>query len=188
MNTAPELEYTNCCQPWHDLPTQVEVVKKFVLSWSEKVLATGGGAPFTSPLSLVTSPTLSKDPTAEDMRPETWAEKSLPFPTVAGRGPRAGGYGRGGAVVHGTSCHSVLGNEDLKHPFFGRGVRDMVARQASRLCAAGGCVVACGGVGTGAGSVEGDAAGCAEAVKNDKHADRRLATTMMLRVRHEISA
>jgi hypothetical protein len=81
--------------------------------------------------------TLSKDPVAEDMvRGDTWAAKSLPLPTILGRGPLAGGCGFVGAVVHGTSRHSGLGYDDVKHPVFGNGVRDMVARQASRLCAA----------------------------------------------------
>jgi hypothetical protein len=54
-------------------------------------LATGGGAPLTSPLSPVTPVTLSNDPTDMDMWPLTAAETSLPLPTVLGRGPRAGG-------------------------------------------------------------------------------------------------
>src|SRR6266851_7965074 len=152
LETSP-LEYTNCCQPTHcdgfRVPLQAEVVKKFALSWSEKVSGCGGGLPLTFPLSLVTPVTLSKDPTASDMWPVTWAETSLPFPTVSGRGPRAGGYGRAGAVVHGTSCHSGLGYEDVKHPFFGRGTRAMPLRHSCRLFAGGGGVVADGGVGFG---------------------------------------
>jgi hypothetical protein len=94
----------NCCQPWHpDAPLQTEVLKKFVLSWSEKLLSPLGS------LSLVTPVTLSKDPTADDMVPDDRAEKSLPLPTVSGLGPRAGGNGRVGPVVQGTSCHSMLG-------------------------------------------------------------------------------
>jgi len=47
--------------------------------------------------------------------------------------------------MHGTCCHSVLGYEALKHPLFGKEVRDMDLRQASRFaaCAAGGCVLPC---------------------------------------------
>jgi hypothetical protein len=145
MNATPELENTNCCQPsqirnrlawrhcWHAdgsaAPSQLqaEVVKKFVLSWSEKELAELAiGTPFaSSSLSIVTPVTLSKDPTAADTVLVARAIQSTSLPTVSGRAPRAGGYGRGGAVVHGTSCHSVLGYEDLKHPFFRTGVRDM---------------------------------------------------------------
>jgi hypothetical protein len=105
------------------------------------------------------------------MVPVTVATQSTPLPTVSERAPRTGGYGRGGAVVHGTSCHSVLGYEDLKHPFFGTGVRDMVARQVSRACADGGWEVACGADGT----------GWAKAVKDDKSPDKRLGITMMPR-------
>jgi hypothetical protein len=97
MNATPEFEYTNCCQPWQAdglaAPLQVEVVKKFELSWREKVSGCGCPIPSTSPLSLVTPVTLSKDPMASEMWPVTWAETSLPAPTGAsgrGRGPRAG--------------------------------------------------------------------------------------------------
>src|SRR5258708_22375679 len=135
MNAPPELVYTNCCQPRHTdgfaAPLQTEVVKKLELSWSEKSLTPLGS------LTLVTPVTLSKDPMASEMWPVTWAETSVPLPTVSGRRPRAGGYGRAGAVVHGTSCHSVLGYEDVKHPFFGTGTRAMPARQSVRLFAAG---------------------------------------------------
>ena len=99
MNAEPEFEYTNCCQPRHAVafaaPLQAGTllllfVKKFVLSWSEKVLATGGGFPPTFPLSLVTA-TLSKEPIAVDMNPlGAWAETSLPLPTISGRGPLRG--------------------------------------------------------------------------------------------------
>jgi hypothetical protein len=141
-------------------------VKVFALSWSEKVLATGGATPSTSPLSLVTPVTLSKDPTAEDMEPVTWAEKSLPLPTLSDRGPRAGGYGAGGAVVHGTDCHWVFGYVALKHPFFGIGARDIDARQASWLMdgAGDGCAVAGGG------------GSCAHVARLDKSPESRLAT------------
>src|SRR5437868_1562545 len=126
MNATPELENANCCHPSHVLnglpwrhcwhadgsaarsQLQAEVVKKFVFSWSENVLATAGGFPPTLPLSLVTPVTLSKDPVAVDMVPVALAIQSTSLPTVSERAPRTGGYGRGGAVVHGTSCHSVL--------------------------------------------------------------------------------
>src|SRR5580704_14663734 len=103
-------------------------MKKFELSWSVYTLGT-----FVAPLyglvpvSLVMPVTLSKDPTASDMWPVTWAETSLPLPTVSGRRPRAGGYGTAGAVVHGTSCHWVLGYEDVKHPLCGWGTCAMPA-------------------------------------------------------------
>ena len=84
---------------------------------------------------------------------------------VLGRGPRAGGYGSAGAVVHGTSCHWVLGYEDVKQPFC-EGACAMPARQVSS-CAddgseIGGCAVAGGAVGAGAGCAVGDCviAGC----------------------------
>src|SRR6516225_8233226 len=135
MNALPPLEYTNCCQPRHAdgvaAPLQAGVVKKFALSWSEKSLTPPGL------LTLVTPVTLSKDPMTSEMWLATWAETSLPLPTVSGRGPRAGGYGRAGAVVHGTSCHSVLGYEDVKHPFFGRGTRAMPLCQSCRVFADG---------------------------------------------------
>jgi hypothetical protein len=71
----------------------------------------------------------------------------------------------------------VLGNEDLKHPFFGKGVCDMVARQASRACAVGGCVVLSGGVGVGAGCAEGAVLGWAQAAKEEKSPKEKLRTT-----------
>ncbi len=144
MNATPELEYTNCCQPLHigfGEGLQTEVVKKLELSWSEKPLT-----PFGS-VTLVTPVTLSKDPTASDMWPVTWAETSMPLPTWSVRPlPRAGGYGRAGAVVHGTSCHSGLGYEDVKHPFFGRGTRAMPLCQSCRLFVDGSGVVDGAGV------------------------------------------
>ena len=84
---------------------------------------------------------------ASDMWPVvTWAETSWPLPIWSGRPPpRAGGYGRAGAVVHGTSCHSVLGYEDVKHPFFGAGTRAMPLRQSCRALTDGGGVAAAGG-------------------------------------------
>jgi hypothetical protein len=122
-------------------------VKVFELSWSVNALAICPVSPYASPVSLVTPVTLSKDPTAVDMWPVTSAETSFPLPTVRGRGPRAGGFGTAGGVVHGTSCHSVLGYEDVKHPFFGRGTCVMPARQSFRLCVGGACVVAGGALG-----------------------------------------
>src|ERR1700722_5269774 len=117
-------------------------MKKFELSWSVYTLGTFVAPVYgLVPVSLVTPVTLSKEPTASDMWPVTWAETSLPLPTVSGRGPRAGRYGIAGAVVHGTSCHSVLGYDDVKHPFFGGGTCAMPARQSFGLCVDGGCVV-----------------------------------------------
>src|SRR5258706_13415744 len=87
MNAMPGLESTNCCQPLEfefGEPLQAEVTKKLELSWSEKLLAG------PESVTLVTPVTLSKDPTASDIWPVvTWAETSLPLPTVSGRGPRA---------------------------------------------------------------------------------------------------
>jgi hypothetical protein len=148
MNATPEFEYTNCCQPEHAdgmaAPLQAGVVNKFALSWSEKLLKPLGS------VTLVTPVTLSKDPMASDIWPVTLVETSLPLPTVSDRRPpRAGGYGRAGAVVQGSSRHSVVGYEEVKHPFFGRGTRSMPLRQSCRLFADGGRVVAAGGVGPG---------------------------------------
>jgi len=79
----------NCCQPEHAeglaAPLQLDVWKVLVLSWSAKELA------FPLSASLVTPVTLSKDPVAADINPDTWAEKSLPLPVLLGRGPPAGG-------------------------------------------------------------------------------------------------
>jgi hypothetical protein len=146
MKALPELEYTNCCQPRQvdglPAPLQAEVMKKLELSWSENSLT-----PFGS-VTLVTPVTLSKDPMASDMWPVTWAETSVPLPIWSGRRPPlAGGYGRAGAVVHGTSCHSVLGYEDVKHPFLGAGTRAIPLRQSCRVFADGACVAAGGGLG-----------------------------------------
>jgi hypothetical protein len=160
------LENTNCCQPWQAdgfaAPLQAGVVKVFALSWSEKSLA-----PVES-LTLVRPVTLSNDPAAVDIKPDTWAAKSLPSPTVLGRLPLANGYGYGGAVVHRTSCHSVLGYEALKHPAIGKRARDMDARQASRLpdCAGAGCVEAC-------------AMSWGEIAQGRKNSHSRLAKTMV---------
>jgi hypothetical protein len=101
------------------------------------------------PVSLVTPVTLSKDPTAMDMWPVTWAETSLPLPTVFGQDPHSGGNGIAGGVVDRTSCPSVLGWEDVKHPVFGWGTCAMPARQSFGLFVDGGGVVAGGEVGGG---------------------------------------
>jgi hypothetical protein len=125
---------------------QVGVVKKFALSCSENSLGLFGFGSST----LVTPVTLSKDPMASDMWPVTWAETSVPLPIWSGRRPpRAGGYGRCGAVTHGISCHSVLGYEDVKHPFFGAGTRTMPLRQSCRVFADGGGAAVGGGAGFG---------------------------------------
>jgi hypothetical protein len=57
-------------------------------------LATDGPELAIGPLSLVTPETVSKEPVAEDMKPNgALAETSLLLPTVWGRGPRLGGCG-----------------------------------------------------------------------------------------------
>jgi hypothetical protein len=118
-------------------------------SWSEKALG-----PPTVPVSLVTPVTLSNDPTALDMQPGkvlqftnpygelpiASADASFPLPTLSGRGPRAGGYGSAGAVVQDTSCQSVLGYEDAKHPLLDGGIRAMPALQFFNSSADGSCV------------------------------------------------
>ena len=79
--------------------------------------------------------------------PGTWAEASVPLPMVSADGglPCTGGYGRCGAVVHGTSCQSALGYEVVKHPFFGRGTCAIPARQFF-CCSANGCCMVAGAV------------------------------------------
>jgi hypothetical protein len=152
---------------------QTEVVKGAVLSWSAKVFGTfevgfEHPAPNVVPVSVVRPVIgLSKDPVAEDIFAITSAETSLPLPTVSGQGRSDGGYGRCGGVAQGTSCHSVLGSEDLKHPFFGTGIRDIFSRHAFRLSADGGVTFASAAVGTDAGAV-GGASGWAEATKGEK--------------------
>jgi hypothetical protein len=75
--------------------------------------------------------TLSKDPTAMEMVPvATSVTTSLPLPTVGELGPLAGIKGIGGAALHGTSCHSVLGCDAVKQPGFATGTRAMPARQS----------------------------------------------------------
>jgi hypothetical protein len=83
---------------------------------------------------------LSNDPVAAEIRPGTSAVKATPWPTLCGfgDGPSAGGYGRSGAVVHGTSCHAILGYSAVKHPAFGLGNRDIASRQALRFAASSG--------------------------------------------------
>ena len=111
--SLPALSNTNCCQPKHSdgyiAPLHVEVAKKFELSWSEKMLACVVPVYGLIPVSLVTPVTLSKDPTAIDILNGVSAETSAPLPTMAGLGPRAGINGIAGAVVHGTSRHTLLG-------------------------------------------------------------------------------
>jgi hypothetical protein len=67
---------------------------------------------------------------------------------MSGRRSRAGGYGRAGGVVQGTSLHSLLGYEEVKQPLLGRGTRDIPLRQSCRFLADG-CGVVTGGVGSG---------------------------------------
>ncbi len=85
----------NCCQPRQagfGEPAQTVELKKLVLSWSEKVLATCPPTPPTTPLSVAPAVTLSKEPVAAEIRPElTRAEKSTPLPTVWGLSPCLGG-------------------------------------------------------------------------------------------------
>jgi hypothetical protein len=63
----------------------------FELSWSEKMLFCVLLLFGFIPVSLVTPVTLSKDPIASDIWPDTSAVTSLPLPTMEGFGPRAGG-------------------------------------------------------------------------------------------------
>src|SRR5580704_9690853 len=179
MNAEPELVYINCSQPKQFgmlLQFAVVVLKKFEFSCSEKVLATCGPVPPTCPASVVTPLTLSKEPTALDMWPVTWATTSLPLPTVSGRAPAAGGYGRTGAFVQGISCHSVFGYAAVKQPCFGTGTFAIDARQASR-CAAVGCTTTAAVPPSLAAGVSGSAA----VARLDDSAHSRLAAAMMLR-------
>jgi hypothetical protein len=75
----------------------------------------------------------------------------------------------------------MRGYDDVKHPFFGNGTRDMVARQASRLCSEGGCVAAAGAGCVGAARVD-PGAGWAEAVKHDKNPGRKPAIAITRRI------
>jgi hypothetical protein len=137
---------TNCSHPKHPgfpLQTLALVWNSFELIWSENASGPNEGL---ESVSLVTPVTLLNDPIAVDISPDDdSATKSVPLPTVAGLGRVAGPYESGGAVVHGTSSHSVLGYKAWKHPCFGMGVRTMDRCQISWLpdCPAGGCVVTC---------------------------------------------
>lgn len=127
---------TNCCQPKHAegfaAPLQAGVLNACELSWSVNESATPASlhSPPTS-VSLVTPLTLGKDPTAERIPPSVRATKSVPPPTIFGPGPLAGSSGRCGPTAHGTSRHTVLGYDALKHPFLGKRARNMEDRQAS---------------------------------------------------------
>src|SRR3954471_11589347 len=109
----------NCCQPRHpglgDGP-HAGVEKNWVLSWSEYAEA----PPLAVLSMLVTPDTVSNEPSAAEIRPLlTRAAQSVPLPTVCGRRPLTGGYGRSGGVAHATCFHSTRGNSDLKHPLSG---------------------------------------------------------------------
>src|SRR5271155_1011601 len=85
----PPLLKMNCCQPVQpEVWPHADVVNIWVLSWREKT--PGLCLPFRSMYSLVTPVTLSNNPSATEMKPDAGsAEKSVPFPTVKGRTPRA---------------------------------------------------------------------------------------------------
>ena len=59
----------------------------------------------------------------------------MPWPTLCGfgDGPFDGGYGRSGAVTHGTSCHAILGYSAVKHPAFGFGPHLCLGMHLARL-------------------------------------------------------
>src|ERR1017187_10768932 len=134
----PSFSKTNCCQPLHDMLLQTAVVKVFVLSSSVKAFGVVFPVFGSAPVSLIPGVTLMNEPSAVEIRPDTWAAKSLlpPPPTVFGLDPpaRVRGSGYEGGVVHGTSCHSVLGYEALKHPFLGRGDRKSTRLNSSHRC------------------------------------------------------
>src|ERR1700733_6616394 len=92
------------------------------------------------PVSLTRPLMESNDPVAAEIRPGTSAVKATPWPTLCGfgDGPSAGGYGRSGAVTHGTSCHATFGYSAVKHPAFGLGNRDIASRHALRFAASSG--------------------------------------------------
>ena len=73
--------------------------------------------------------------------------------------------------MQGTSPHSVFGYVALKHPsFLGRGVRDMVACQASRLWSV-----------AGEGGLEAGTPGSAEIARLAADPNSRVARPMMVR-------
>ena len=96
-----------------------------MLIWNIHTLVFTGALPPTNPLTLVT-PVVpgSKDPVTEEICPVTWAETSV----LKGEPPTMFRYRDGGP--HGTSFHLALGYAEVKHPFSGMGVCDMVARQS----------------------------------------------------------
>src|SRR5712671_4160265 len=87
------------------------------------------------PVSLTTPLMESNDPVAAEIKPGTSAVKAMPWPTLCGfgDGPFDGGYGRSGAVTHGTSCHATFGYSAVKQPAFGLGSRDIASRHALRF-------------------------------------------------------
>jgi hypothetical protein len=91
MSNTPSLSYTNCCHPVQlagflaPAQTDAEVLKWFELIWSVKALG-----PAMLSVSLVTPVTLLNEPSAVVMY-GTFAEKSLPLPTISGLAPLAGG-------------------------------------------------------------------------------------------------
>src|SRR5215472_16690427 len=89
---------------------QAAVVNCWVLSWSEKVLATCGPVPFCLPVSVTPELTLSNDPVTLVIRLVTLAVASpLVLPTVCGGNPDGGVYGCRGAALHRALNHSTLG-------------------------------------------------------------------------------
>src|SRR5262249_32032808 len=114
----PPLEKTNCCHPEQSapLPLHNDVGKRLELSWSENV-------PLLESTSDVTLMTLSNDPSAAEMEPDTFAAKSSPKPTL---------NGYGGPVMQGICCHAMLGYDASKHPLLGGGVAEMSVRQGTQ--------------------------------------------------------
>ena len=115
----------NCWAPRHVdgslAPLQAVGVENWlVLSWSEYELIVPDAVSVSS-AKPVTPLTLMNDPVTLDIGPPV-TEKSWPSPSPTWNGID-------GAFTQGTSCHSLLGYEALKHPFFGKGTCAMDFRQ-----------------------------------------------------------
>jgi hypothetical protein len=149
-------------------------------------LEIGDGNSRASSGALVAPLTLLGDPAAEVINPVVRGGKSrLASPTVLGSGPfpsfRWGGLRYGDGRKHGTSCHSMLGYEASKQPFFGKGARAIALRQASRFAASVSAV--CAAVGKGEtfwGVIRGAGCGAACAMSRREAAPDKKSPPSML--------
>jgi hypothetical protein len=112
------------------LPPQSGLLNVFALSCSDQRPAPVGSD------SLVTPPTCARKPEIEVMGWEGGTETigllAAPPPVDAPPSPSRSGWGCGGALEHGISVHSVLGNVVEKHPDLGFGFCAMVRRHDCR--------------------------------------------------------